>query len=62
MATVILTINMDKSAFDPGQGLEVARILNSVAGSIKETYSLVDIDANLYDANGNTVGKIIGVA
>lgn len=54
MSTLTITIDLDNEAFNTYLGDEVGRILTKYAQSISV---LSDLDKNLKDINGNTVGK-----
>lgn len=54
MSTLTITIDLDNEAFGTYLGHEVGRILTKYAQSISV---LSDLDKNLKDINGNTVGK-----
>lgn len=55
--TFKVSIEMDNAAFEESSGVEVARILRSVADAIDEQDVLPGFEMNLRDINGNKVGK-----
>ena len=52
--TVIITIKCDNAAFEPGPGIEVARLLRRMA---KDTESNLE-DQRYVDLNGNKVASL----
>lgn len=58
--TITITINTDNAAFeDSGWTLETARILREAARRIQHNDPEETEDSfNLYDINGNTVGRV----
>lgn len=57
MAKFTLTIECDNAAFEDAAGAEVARILRDAADDLDSHMMQEASHANLYDINGNTVGK-----
>lgn len=61
MDTFIVSIGTDNSAFDDSPGIELARILRSLADCVDgaDVATVVAFDAfGLRDVNGNTVGSV----
>jgi hypothetical protein len=57
-----ITIAMDNAAFDGQQGTEVARILRELAGKLEGNNWLGNLNARLFDVNGNRVGEAFTIA
>jgi hypothetical protein len=59
--TLKITINCDNAAFEegPGPAGEASRILKDAAEKLKDQWDgASDIQFNLHDIDGNTVGKV----
>lgn len=54
--TLIITIEMNNSAFDPCNGAGAARILHTLADRLNYVRLTPDDGCNLRDINGNPVG------
>ncbi len=60
MTKLIITMAVDNAAFKPSQGLEVGRILRSIATDLEDDDTfLKTLDVTLYDVNGNCIGDVI---
>jgi hypothetical protein len=56
MATFTLKIKCDNAAFDPEPGIELARILRTIADRV-ESEGTTELRGRAMDSNGNSVGE-----
>jgi len=60
-----IKLSTDNAAFNPNVGLEVSRILNNYANSIKDVLdngsNTWELETTLKDLNGNKVGTVVYV-
>lgn len=60
MARLVITINMDNSAFEPDAIPEVLSILNDVMDSVDDGILINGVtETVLADSNGNIVGSLM---
>ena len=61
MAKLTIALELDGAAFDPEPGPEVARILEYLAGTFRDTLVIAPRGPEpmaVRDINGNTVGQV----
>ncbi len=58
---ITITIRTDNAAFEDDAAGEVARILRDLAQVFEQRRDGFPLPRGLYDLNGNTVGKAVGV-